>query len=98
MEISHQMVGRIDIREQCPGSGDVLSAEVRGRWAELAGREGGGEVDGLGLNEKSELREKEAGSDGDNSDDGGGIEWDEKIDDFTACSSESCGYCGKCSY
>jgi len=98
MEISHQMLGRLDIREQCPGSGDVLSAEVRGRWAELAGREGGGEVDGLGLNEKSELREKGAGSDGDNSDEGGGIEWDEKIDDFTACSSESCGYCGKCSY
>ncbi|KAM7208227.1 geranylgeranyl pyrophosphate synthetase [Naviculisporaceae sp. PSN 640] len=99
IEVSHQKIGILEIHEQLPGVGDVLSAGVRARWGSLSV---------VPENEDTVVSEDdEKGTTGnlthtrdpdDKEDDDDSIEWTEKANnDFTAC-GENCGYCGKCSY
>ncbi|KAL9947570.1 hypothetical protein ACHAQF_007321 [Verticillium nonalfalfae] len=75
----------IHVREQTPGLPGVLSSGCEARWkAWLAG-----DGDDSGIEKKDNAH----GPD----DEGVELSWVENDDDFTAC-TESCGYCGYCTY
>ncbi|EEY22940.1 conserved hypothetical protein [Verticillium alfalfae VaMs.102] len=75
----------IHVREQTPGLPGVLSSGCEARWkAWLAG-----DGDDSGIEKKDNAH----GADDEEVD----LSWVENDDDFTAC-TESCGYCGYCTY
>lgn len=90
--------GALEFRKQLPDAGDVLSKEIKVAW--------GTSRAGTGLDSSDEFEEDD--DDGDYYKPAGGwrgSNWlggfdddDEKGDDFTACSEDACGYCGRCSY
>ncbi|KLU92444.1 hypothetical protein MAPG_11388 [Magnaporthiopsis poae ATCC 64411] len=96
-EVCFSGSGALEFRKQLPDAGDALSEEMKAAWG--TGREG------AGPDSPDEFEEDD--------DDGdyykpvgvgrkpiwlGGFDDDEVGDDFTACSAELCGYCGRCSY
>ncbi|KAK3343439.1 hypothetical protein B0T25DRAFT_463425 [Lasiosphaeria hispida] len=93
LELCCTEVGRLEVREQLPGTADVLSPEVRARWEEASdlpldvlcdGENDNSEVHGQAIEES--LKE-------DN-----GLVWNDNFDkDYTGC-SDACGYCGRCTY
>ncbi|KAK3680857.1 hypothetical protein B0T22DRAFT_434969 [Podospora appendiculata] len=84
LELCHLDVGRLDVREQLPDAGEVLSRLVRARWEDACVTT---------TNEAGEQDGAKSGMDGDLI-----LDWEETKPggDFTSCSS-ACGYCGKCS-
>ncbi|KAL1871646.1 hypothetical protein Daus18300_004646 [Diaporthe australafricana] len=87
LELRHRTVGTLEIREQLEDAGDALSDTVRGLWA----RERVITDDVV----KRALLDEDSGPDYDEDKFG----WDEGSEpDFTACSADDCGYCGRCSY
>lgn len=99
LELRHVKPGTLEVREQLADAGDALSDAVKVLWAKGMGRTDGAvsERDDLGYG-----KDHEYGQDDD--DDGAGGEggtfgWDDRLEpDFTACSADDCGYCGRCSY
>lgn len=86
LELCHSKTGVLEIREQLPDAGDALSPTVKGMWLEST------------LQSDDDDVSSEDSSSGDESS-GVGINWDEgEQTDYTACSAETCGYCGHCSY
>ncbi|KAI6556020.1 hypothetical protein MCOR03_006536 [Pyricularia oryzae] len=86
LELCHSQAGVLEIREQLPDAGDALSPAVREMWLESTLQ-----------SDDDDASSGESGS-GDESS-GVRIDWDEKEQmDYTACSTETCGYCGRCSY
>ncbi|KAK7747350.1 hypothetical protein SLS53_001603 [Cytospora paraplurivora] len=84
LELRHETVGTLEVREQPADSGDALSASVRCLWAKASAV-------------KDDVTSAEMASDPE--EDGNLFSWDEGSEpDYTACSSEDCGYCGRCSY
>lgn len=76
LELRHDAVGILEVREQLADAGDALSKNGKVLW------ENGG---------YQSIPEDSSSSDGDG--------WDDGFEpDFTACSAEDCGYCGRCSY
>lgn len=87
LELRHRTVGTLEIREQLEDAGDALPDTVRKLWA----REGGMADDVV----KRGYLDEDSGPDYDEDPFG----WDERSEpDFTACSADGCGYCGRCSY
>lgn len=86
LELCHSQAGVLEIREQLPDAGDALSPAVREMWLESTLQ-----------SDDDDASSGESGS-GDESS-GVRIDWDEGEQmDYTACSTETCGYCGRCSY
>lgn len=84
LELRHETVGMLEVREQLADAGDALSAPVKTLWAKASAVKDG-------------VTSAEMASDPDEDPDL--ISWDEVSEpDYTACSSEDCGYCGRCSY
>lgn len=83
LELRHNTMGTLEVREQLADAGDTLSAPVRALWAKARSIDDG-------------AMSKESASDPD--EDAGSLSWDEGSEpDYTAC-SEDCDYCGHCSY
>lgn len=90
LELRHVEVGKLEIREQLPDAGQALSDAVRVLWAKERGM-----ADGVAGEREDLDHEYEQDFD----DDGDVFDWDERSEpDFTACSADHCGYCGRCSY
>lgn len=88
LELRHDAAGVLEVREQLVDAGDVLSTQVRRLWVR-------GEETGQAASEHGET-DPDSDSDG-----SAGMGWDDDDGgelDFTACSADSCGYCGRCSY
>ncbi|KAK3386658.1 hypothetical protein B0H63DRAFT_468179 [Podospora didyma] len=95
LELCQATAGILEVREQLPYAGTVLSPEVRARWERATA---------VSTTKKQceqnddFLMEKDGVSDEWESDPESETEWDDGDGkDFTAC-SETCGYCGRCSY
>lgn len=85
LELRHNAIGTLEVREQLKDVGNALSESVRSMWI------GGSEAcPGAAVSDS----EEQSGSDmGDH------VDWEEGSEpDYTACSADSCGYCGRCSY
>ncbi|KAI0127341.1 geranylgeranyl pyrophosphate synthetase [Xylariales sp. AK1849] len=82
LEVCHMFgsTGVLQIRQQLPGAGDVLSPEVTASW--IAGQD------------DSDYEPSDSESDLDESSEGG-VDWNDPGEDFTACSA-ACDYCGRC--
>lgn len=77
LELRHDAMGILEVRDQLADGGDALSKNGRVLW------------ENSGDQTSRELSFLPADSDG----------WDVGSEsDFTACSAENCGYCGRCSY
>jgi hypothetical protein len=83
LELRHNTIGTLEVREQLADAGDTLSAPMRALWAKARSINDG-------------AMSKESASDPD--EDASSLSWDEGSEpDYTAC-SEDCDYCGHCSY
>jgi hypothetical protein len=85
LEICRKDMGTLDLREQLPGVSDALSPAMKAMWLDR---------------NTSKESSHDSVEHGPESGDEVGLEWnegEEDKEDFTACSN-SCGYCGKCSY
>jgi hypothetical protein len=88
LEVRHVKVGMLEIREQLADAGDALSDPMKILWTKEKSM-----ADGVTSESEDLVRGRDSDGDGD------GIDWDERSEpDFTACSAEDCGYCGRCSY
>ncbi|KAL9590087.1 MAG: hypothetical protein Q9203_001109 [Teloschistes exilis] len=97
LEVRCKGVDLLELREQDTDEYDVLPPELKLRWT----------ADGLSNEKQSESDKYSTGSEAfvaagpDIKDEGGrfGFDSDEESEkDYTACSLDSCGYCGHCSY
>lgn len=88
LELRHNAVGVLEIREQLSDAGDALSEKVKELWEDgkdRASRESSPDL---------KVCENDTPSEGSST-----HGWDDGFEpDFTACSAEDCGYCGRCSY
>lgn len=85
LELRHNQTGILEVRGQLEEAGDALSASVKRLWTEgdTASRE------------SSPISEEYCPASEEVSD----IDWEDEVElDYTACSAEDCGYCGRCSY
>lgn len=86
LELRHIAVGVLEVREQLKDAGDALSKNGRLLW-----ENGGDQI----------KREDSSSLDGDDWDNDclDRDRWEDGSEpDFTACSANECGYCGRCSY
>lgn len=85
LELRHVVPGELEVRKQLADAGDALSKPARAMWERA----------------KSGSDERLV-SDGSDSAAGSGPEhrdWEDEFEpDYTACSADDCGYCGRCSY
>lgn len=90
LEVYCPSVDRLEIRRQYGEGSQALPPSLRAVWA------------GVNDNEADDLFESDHGEEDFNSRNVYDSLWDDKSEDgsldFTACSADSCGYCGKCSY
>ena len=102
LEVCHGQVGVLEIREQLPEAGDVLSRATKSRWSARGAAE-----KTLVDSDSDDGKVKKQEADWEND----LIKWDDKwnerspynpdgkvpvSDDFTACSRVKCGWCGGC--
>lgn len=88
VELRHDAVGVLEIREQLAGAGDAVSEAVKRLWED--GQAGASCETSPG----DAALADDAASEGSSTRD-----WDDEFEpDYTACSAEDCGYCGRCSY
>lgn len=98
IELCYSGSGALEVRTQLPDVGEALSAKTRELW--LKGR-------ARVMSNDPTNHDKSVESDSDGGEDSvEDLIWvgqsvardDDEVPDFTACSAEHCGYCGKCSY
>lgn len=83
LELRHNTIRTLEVREQLADAGDALSPPIRSLWAKARGID-----DGVASGQSASDPDEDADS----------LSWDEGSEpDYTAC-SEDCGYCGRCSY
>lgn len=83
LELRYDAVGVLEVREQLEDAGDVLSTETLAMWQQ----------------QQSRQTSETSISPVDDYDDNYWESRSEQSDrDYTACSADHCGYCGKCSY
>jgi len=95
LEVRYRYGHGLELRHQVEGVAPVLPVGLAAQEADL----GNWEDSTGGVRLKDGLNEKEADLDKkhDDASDGDEYDWDKK-EDYTACSFESCNYCGCCSY
>jgi hypothetical protein len=89
LEVRYRYGLELELRDQVEGVASVLPNDLAAQWANqgnAVGLEDNSSEKSVALDEKT--------IDALNDDE---YEWD-KEEDYTACSMESCNYCGKCSY
>jgi hypothetical protein len=98
MELVHDGKGVLEVRKQLSDAGEVLSESVMEQWKKL--REAGqGSRSSIPEDDEPKEGVDTDGDEDDNSTGGGLLVWDDGEDaDYTACTADSCGYCGKCTY
>ncbi|KAL1838402.1 hypothetical protein VTJ49DRAFT_2686 [Mycothermus thermophilus] len=101
VELVHSGDGTLEVREQLEDAGEVMSDAVRGQW-EASGeeRKEAGDKD-RDQDSRSTHDQEDNDHEDDEEDAEGGIKltWDDgEEEDYTACTADSCGYCGRCSY
>ncbi|KAK7713891.1 hypothetical protein SLS63_011904 [Diaporthe eres] len=90
LELRHARAGSLEVREQLADAGDALPDAVKVLWAKRRCISDGVDSEGEHLGHVEDL---------DYCRDDGLFDWDERSEpDFTACSADDCGYCGRCSY
>jgi hypothetical protein len=95
LEIRYQCKDELELRHQVEGVAPVLPVDLATQWADQGNP---AELISGGGPENGPIRE-EADRDKENVDDSDEDEYDwDKQEDYTACSSVSCNYCGRCSY
>lgn len=83
LELRHNTIRTLEVREQLADAGEALSAPMRSLWAKARSVDEG-------------VTSVQSTSDPDET--ASSLSWDEGSEpDYTAC-SEDCGYCGRCSY
>lgn len=88
IELRHDAVGVLEIREQLADAGDVLSEPMKKLWEDGDDHRSRDSFPGANVPEVDSALEDSRTSG-----------WDEDfVPDFTACSAEDCGYCGRCRY
>lgn len=94
LELRHAVAGSLEVREQLADAGDALSDVARISWAKERGM-----TDGVASEREHFGRSEDINHGQDDDDEGDEFGWDERSEpDFTACSADGCGYCGRCSY
>lgn len=83
--------GRLEIRRQFGGGSHALPPELRAKWEDVGTSDDGSDEDYESAEEGDASWKIEYGFSCES-----GLDDEDK--DFTACSAESCGYCGRCSY
>lgn len=94
LELRHARAGSLEVREQLADAGDALPDAVKFLWAKkrCITDDVVSEGERLGYGEDLDYGR-------DDNDEEGLFDWDERSEpDFTACSADHCGYCGRCSY
>ncbi|KAG0645078.1 hypothetical protein D0Z07_9108 [Hyphodiscus hymeniophilus] len=105
LEVQYRYGHGLELREQVEGVASVLPNDLAAKWADQGNR---AETTGVALENRSvdgavdfehESIEKGVALDEKSVDslDDDEYDWDKK-EDYTACSLESCNYCGHCSY
>lgn len=83
LELRHNAIRQLEVREQLADAGDALSASTRSLWAKARSVD-----EGVASEESTTVLDESAAS----------LSWDEGSEpDYTACSVD-CEYCGRCSY
>lgn len=94
LELRHVRAGILEVREQLVDAGDALPDAVRVLWAKRRGM-----TDGLMIDREHLGHSEDLDYGRDDEDEVDAFDWDERSEpDFTACSADDCGYCGRCSY
>jgi hypothetical protein len=93
LEVRYQDGVGLELREQHEGVASVLPDDLAARWA------GKGERD-KSVDQGATLGGESVGDLALGADDDDEYDWDKQDQepDYTACSADSCGYCGHCSY
>lgn len=85
LELRNVDFGTLEVREQLAEAGDALSESVRSLWENT---ETGGYKSPVSSEAESASEERVDFED-----------WNDEVErDYTACSAEDCGYCGRCDY
>lgn len=85
LELRYNQVGILEVRGQLEEAGDALSVSVRRQWTE---------TDTASREASPISQEYQSTSEGSSI-----LTWEDEVEpDYTACSAEDCGYCGRCSY
>ncbi|SPN99808.1 uncharacterized protein DNG_02660 [Cephalotrichum gorgonifer] len=105
VELTATVEGRIEVREQLPDAGEVLSSNVRARWgAWLEQARGVPEKGGSSVAVTPATDSTDSDVEADAFSERIRVHnsaWDsepESEKDYTACGASSCGYCGECGY
>ncbi|KAH7394504.1 hypothetical protein BKA66DRAFT_410580 [Pyrenochaeta sp. MPI-SDFR-AT-0127] len=93
LEVHFSGEGGLEIWSQHGEGVHALPAELMKKWA---GNATVLESTGCGASENDGKDEKHGA--GHDSDRGWKADWDDEDPDYTACTAEDCGYCGKCTY
>lgn len=105
LELCYKEVGKLEVREQLPDAGDVLSTEVRARWMRaasaglksppIAGKAPAPTTPRLKTTVSTEGLSNETSNHGQ---DGEGVDfkWEDDYEGDLTGSSDGCGYCGRC--
>lgn len=94
-ELRRAEVGKLEVHEQLPDAGDVLSPEIADQWKNLCSH-------AKSLHRGVQVDDSDSGCD--ETYDRDWQDYDRSSDkesenlDYTACSAHDCGYCGKCPY
>ncbi|CAP70996.1 uncharacterized protein PODANS_3_10420 [Podospora anserina S mat+] len=110
MELRYAGIGGLEVRERLADVNDALSDAVKARWGLQGGALTDESDDGVGEPEtqgsdhdsfdpETDVNEDDSDEDHRYSHDNlYGYDYEEELPDYTACSADECGYCGKCPY
>lgn len=102
VEIRATLDSEIEVREQLSDTGEAISPAVRKKWEDWLGNARRGSTTSPApapAKDESEFeRHGRCSSEDEESSGYSDYAIAESPEDFTACSADSCGYCGRCSY
>lgn len=92
LELRHVIPGELEVREQLSDAADALSRPIQAMWRRAKKQHGSESFAHSGDDDDND-------NDNDTSEGIEHDEWEADVEpDYTACSAEDCGYCGRCSY
>ncbi|KAK0667682.1 hypothetical protein QBC41DRAFT_134338 [Cercophora samala] len=114
MELRYTGDGGLEVREQLGDVEDALSDAVKARWEASVLKQNSVNLtdesdDDVGYNQAAGRHSSGLGSDDTDEEDSDedyryhhddryGYDYEEELPDYTACSADECGYCGRCPY
>ncbi|MBE3048230.1 hypothetical protein IMZ48_38145 [Candidatus Bathyarchaeota archaeon] len=100
VEVCATVGSEIEVREQLPDAGEAFSPAVREKWEGWLEKARGESAVALGSSSEYGGGSEEVGRHSSGEEDPSNLNYSdaESPDDFTACSADACGYCGRCTY